>query len=345
MIRVGLIGCGAVAESGHMPALLRRRDLRPAAVCDVRPGHAARLASAAGGVPAFADWRDMLDAGGLDAVALALPPEVSPDVAVECLRRGLPVLDEKPLASTLADGRRVAETVANTGGVYQVGFVLRHGDWVREVAARARAIGAPSRTRVAVFDERLDRSDVEHFGRIQGFLASSSAMTHEGSHVIDYASTWNPSPWARVRAEARRTEPDLLGPNRWKAAFDLADGSTLEVEIGWLLDRLPPCSVSIEGPRGRLDLDPVSGRGRWEIAGEGGTLALPPMAPEWDRQYDAFAAAIARGSAEVSTIEDGLRALEATLAAEAAARSGSPVDREVSPRPTAPPPAPRRARA
>lgn len=322
MIRIGLIGCGAVAESGHMPTLLRRPDFAPAAVCDVRPEHAARLARAAGGVPAYTDWREMLDREPLDAVTLALPPEVSPDVAVECLTRGLPVLDEKPLASSIADGRRVAQAVAR-GGVYQVGFVLRHGDWVREVGRLAREIGTPARTRVAVFDERLDRADVEHFGRIQGFLADSSAMTHEGSHIVDYASLWNPSPWTRVVAEASRTEPDLRGPNRWRSTFDLADGSTLEVEIGWLLAELPPCSVTIEGPHGRLELDPVAGAGRWEVDGKQGVLALPPLAPEWDRQYEAFASAIARGRAEVSTIDDGLRALEATLAAEAAAEAAT----------------------
>lgn len=327
MIRIGLIGCGAVAESGHMPALLRRPDFLPAAVCDVRRDRAALLARAAGGVPAFVDWREMLEGDRLDAVALALPPDVSPDVAVECLRRGIPVLDEKPLASTLADGRRVAEAVARTGGVYQVGFVLRYGDWVRELRRLARAIGTPSQTRVSIFDERLDRSDVEHLGRIQGFLEASSAMTHEGSHVIDYASLWNPSPWTRVRAEAIKTEPDFRGPNHWDATFELADGSTLRVEIGWLLAEPPPCLVSIEGPRGFLELDPVAGVGRWQAEDDRGALAPRPLAPEWDRQYDAFAEAIARGVAEVSTVDDGLRALEATLAAEDSARLNRSIEK------------------
>lgn len=327
MIRIGLVGCGAVAETGHMPALLRRDDFAPAAVCDVRPEHAARLSRAAGGVPTYADWRAMLDRERLDAVTLALPPEVSPDAVVACLERGLPVLDEKPLASSTADGRRVAAAVARFGGVYQIGFVLRYGDWVEEVGRLARRIGTPARIRVAVFDERLDRGDVEHLSRIQGFLADSSAMTHEGSHVVDYASLWNPSPWTRVAAEARKTEPDLRGPNHWTSAFDLADGSTLEIEIGWLLPELPPSSVAIEGPRGRLKLHPVSGAGYWETESDRGVLSPPPLRPEWDRQYDAFAAAIAAGSARVSTIADGLRALEATLAAEESARTGRPVAR------------------
>lgn len=327
MIKVALIGCGAIAEGGHLPALRRHQRFSIAAVCDTRPGRARLLSRLAGEIPAFEDWRQLLDTERIDAAVLALPPEASPDVAVECLRRGVHVLDEKPLAATIADGRRVARAAAEAGAAYQVGFVLRYGDWVHLVRDLARTIGNPMRIRVAVYDERLDRSDAVHLDRIQGFLRNSSAMTHEGSHVIDYAALWNPSPWTRIRSKAERTEPDLDGPNLWHAAIDLADGSALEVEIGWLLPKLPPCVVEVEGPGGRLELDPTRGVGRWRIEEGSGALTPPPLAPEWDRQYDAFASAVDRGRAEVATAEDGLRALEVTAACEISAREGKPLSR------------------
>src|SRR5687767_12626028 len=117
MNRVVLIGCGAVAESGHVPALLRHDAFAIAAVCDVREDRARRLAQQAGGVPHFTGWQAMLEGKEFDAAVLALPPEVSADIAIACLRRGLSVLDEKPLAATLEQGRRVARAVAETGGV------------------------------------------------------------------------------------------------------------------------------------------------------------------------------------------------------------------------------------
>jgi predicted dehydrogenase len=278
-------------------------------------------------VPAYADWRELLDRQTVDAAVLALPPEVSPDVVIACLERAIPVLDEKPLAAAVEDGRRVARAVVQTGGVYQIGFVLRYGDWVREVGRLARAIGTPARIRVGVFDERLDRSDVAHFTRIQGFIRNSSALTHEGSHVVDYAALWNPAPWTRVRAAAERTEPDLDGPNVWHATVDLADGSVLEIEIGWLLPEIPPSTVTVEGPNGRLELNTTRGAGSWKVAGDEGSLSLPPMAQEWDRQYEAFEKALGRGTAVESTVEDGLRALEITAACEISARTGAAVAR------------------
>ena len=329
MNRVALIGCGAVAESGHVPAMLRHDAFAIAAVCDVREERARRLAQHAGGIPHYTDWRAILDSGEFDAAVLALPPEASADVAIECLRRGLRVLDEKPLASTLEQGRRVARVVAETKGVYQLGFVLRYGQWIDEIARLACMIGGPLRTRVAIYDERLDPDDPAHFERIAGFLRTSSAITHEGSHVVDYVARWSRAPWTRVEATAQRTSPDLPGPNVWRTIVSQADGSEVEIEIGWLLPELPPCGVSLEGPGGSVDFNPTTGVGQWQVHGNRGAMTLAPMRPEWDRQYDAFAKAITDGVATVATIEDGLRALEVTTACEASARAGAVVHREV----------------
>lgn len=327
MIRVALIGCGAVAESGHLPALLRHQRFEVAATCDTRSDRASLPAGLAGGAASYRDWRGLLERQAVDAAVLALPPEVSPDVAIECVRRGLPVLDEKPLATTAAEGRRIVRVVEEHGGVHQVEFGLRYGDWVREVGRLAGLIGSPMRIRVAVFDERLDRSDAAHFDRIQGFLRTSSAMAHEGSHVIDYAALWNPSPWTRVRASAERIGSFLDGPNLWHAEIELADGSALEIDLGWLLPELPPCGVSLLGPNGEAELNPVTGLGHWRVGESLGVLNLPPLAPEWDCLYDAFARATDRGVAEEATIEDGMRALEVTAACETSARTASAVVR------------------
>ena len=93
---------------------------------------------------------------------------------------------------------------------------------------------------------------------------------------------------------------------------------------------LPPSTVTIEGPNGRLALDLLSGVGHCWIEGDEKRLALPPMAPEWDRQYDAFVEAIDRGVATEATIEDGLRTLEVTAACEESHRANAEVARRDS---------------
>ncbi|MBA3484300.1 MAG: gfo/Idh/MocA family oxidoreductase, partial [Pirellulales bacterium] len=51
MISLALIGCGEVAESGHLPTILNDDRFRLAAVCDVDSARAQLFASRAGGVP------------------------------------------------------------------------------------------------------------------------------------------------------------------------------------------------------------------------------------------------------------------------------------------------------
>jgi predicted dehydrogenase len=327
MISVGLIGCGDVAERGHVPALARHPKFRIAAVCDLAPERAAVVANLAGGVPRFSDWRAMLDSEKLMAVVLALPPEISTEVAINCLDRNLAVLDEKPLAATLTDGQRVARVVREGKHVYQSGFVLRYGDWVREIGQLAGSLGSPLRIKAEIYDERWNPDDTVHFGRIQSFLKNSSALTHEGSHVIDYASLWNGSPWTSVSAFAQQTSPSFRGPNIWNAHVELADLSTLTIKLGWLLPDLPQSAIAVEGPGGTIHFNCATGEGEYQVESEHRQLTLQPTAPEWERQYDAFAAAIEQGRAISATVDDALRALEVTTAGELSAHKGVPITR------------------
>jgi predicted dehydrogenase len=326
MISLALIGCGEVAESGHLPTILRHDRFRLAAVCDVDAARAKLFAELAGGVPAYTDWRALLaKEQELDGVVLALPPEVSPDVAIEALRRGLAILDEKPLAASVADGRRLQQAIEETRGVYQIGFVLRYGDWVDHIRQLASRLGSPLQINVEVYDEQLNAADPVHLARMQSFLKNSSAMTHEGSHVIDYVSLWNHSPWTRVSSVAQKTSQTFCGPNVWYSKIELADHSTLDVKVAWLLPENPESTVTLIGPEGCVKFNCVSGKGLVKLAGVEHHFDLPPLAPHWGRQYHAFAEAIERGRVDDATVYDGLRALETTAACELSARSGASV--------------------
>ena len=326
MISLGLIGCGEVAESGHLPAILNDDSFRLDAVCDINAARAELLARRAGGVAVYSNWRDLLaHEPKLDGVVLALPPEVSPAIAVEALRRKLAVLDEKPLAATLANGRRLQDAVTEYNGVFQVGFVLRYGDWVEQIRRMVPSLGTPLQINVEVYDERLNPADLAHLTRIQSFMRHSSVMTHEGSHVIDYVRIWHPAPWTCVSAVTQQTSPTFSGPNVWSSQIQFEDGSTLNAKIAWLLTELPPSTVTLVGSEGRLDLNCVTGQGIVEIKGVEQPFETRPLAPDWARQYRVFAEAIDRGRAQCASINDGMHTLEVTAACELSARTGSVV--------------------
>lgn len=323
--RVALVGCGAIAESGHLPSLLQHCRFNLAAVCDIRADRAALLARKAGGIETHTDHRALLDRDDLDAVILALHPEHSIGVAIEFLRAGKPVLDEKPLATRMADGLRLQRAIRQTRVVYQLGFVFRYCNLVRRMKEIAREIGTPALYRVGVYDERLDRTNPTHLAYIQQIFRHSSGVTHEGSHVVDFFGCWNSSPFTHIHATAMKTSRDFKGPNLWNASLQTADGSTLQMEVGWLLPDLPPCELSIAGPNGTVQLRLFEGRGEWRRRGRVEKLRVEPMKQDWARQLDAFASAMDRGRPVGATVEDGLRVLEATQACEESARTGKTV--------------------
>lgn len=326
MISLALIGCGDVAETGHLPAILGHDAFRLAAVCDLDGDRAAKFSRLAGGVPAYTSWRELLtNEQKLHGVVLALPPEVSPEIVIDALRRKLAVLDEKPLAASLAEGYQLQRAVEQHDGVYQIGFVLRYGDWVERIRQEVAVLGQPLQISVEVYDERLNPLDPAHAARIQSFIKNSSAMAHEGSHVVDYVGLWNASTWSSASAITQQTSPEFPGPNVWNARIEFANRSTLNVRIGWLLPELPHSTVTIVGPAGRLDFNCATGVGHVEAGARERAFTAPPLAPHWQRQYQEFAEAVRRGRATKATVYDGLRSLETTAACELSATAGAAV--------------------
>jgi myo-inositol 2-dehydrogenase / D-chiro-inositol 1-dehydrogenase len=327
MISVGLIGCGDVAESGHLPTLLSDDRFSLAAVCDVNLIRAQLFSSRAGGISVYTDWRQLLARENtLDAVVLALPPEISPEVVDECLRRNLAVLDEKPFAADVAAGRRLKQAIDESAGVYQVGFVLRYGAWVDKIHELIPRLGQPLQIQVEIYDEQYCPDDPVHLARIDGFIKNSSALTHEGSHVVDYVNVWNPAAWVRASATSRQTAPEFAGPNLWNAHVDFDNGSTLNMKIGWLLPEWRPSTVEIVGTEGRLDFNCTTGSGHIEVAGVEEHFTTTALAPDWQRQYDTFATAIERWTSLAATVDDGFRALQITAACELSAQLGSSIE-------------------
>ena len=109
-VRVGVIGLGNMGS--HHARYLAAGTVAGATlggVCDVDP---ARLAAAPAGVPRFASHADLLAAGAVDAVIVAVPHYDHVPITVAAFDAGLHVLCEKPVAVSVAAARRVNAAAA-----------------------------------------------------------------------------------------------------------------------------------------------------------------------------------------------------------------------------------------
>ena len=122
---LGLIGCGGIARSAHLPAmaaLSSRIQLRAAADPDLE---AARRAAEPWGADAFTDYHAVLARPDIDAVVIASPEFFHPDQVAAAAASGKHVLCEKPMARTLAEADRMIAACAQAGVHLLIGHSRR----------------------------------------------------------------------------------------------------------------------------------------------------------------------------------------------------------------------------
>ena len=137
-VRIGLIGCGVIAERVFLPLLPTIPGARLSAIVDTDPQ---RLQAARLGAPAaepFENADALLAAAELDAVIVAAPTQLHAAVAEAAFNRGLHVYIEKPLATSLAEGARVVTAWRRAGTIGMVGFHGRFNPLYRRLRQAMR---------------------------------------------------------------------------------------------------------------------------------------------------------------------------------------------------------------
>src|ERR1700686_4479712 len=123
-IRLAILGCGAITRSEHIPAVSAHPGVHLMALVDTDLARANALIQNRGlSCKAVADYREVLGQG--DAVINALPNHLHVSSNMDCLRAGVHVLCEKPLAITAAEARSCTEFAEEKKLVLAVGMNRR----------------------------------------------------------------------------------------------------------------------------------------------------------------------------------------------------------------------------
>ncbi len=130
-IVVGLIGCGGMGNA-HLDTLLREHGVEVAAVCDVHvPRYEAAKKKVGGACEGYQDFRRVLDRKDIDAVFSATPDHWHALTTIMGCQAWKDVYVEKPLTTTVYEGRKVVETARRYGRIVQCGLQQRSMDVYR----------------------------------------------------------------------------------------------------------------------------------------------------------------------------------------------------------------------
>jgi predicted dehydrogenase len=248
-LRVAVIG-GGLMGMRHARVLRGMPGVELAAVVD-RAEEARRLVAAELGVPAMAGL-DELWQHRPEAVVVSLPDDSHVEAALAALERGLPVLVEKPLATSVEDAERIVR--AARGGLLMVGHLLRFdGRYLR-----ARRLVADGQLGAVLHVYARRNSAV---GAARRYGRSTRLTWHVSIHDIDLIR------WVTgrevVAVTARGVSRGVAGRGHLDsllALLELEDGAAAALESCWALPR-----VYRDGIDARLEV--VGTQGAFEVEG------------------------------------------------------------------------------
>ncbi len=237
-----------------------------AALVDVRPVEADPAAPVPEGAALFTDHREMLRALRPDVVVVCTPPHTHLPIALDALAAGADLLLEKPPVVSMAEHRRLAAALADTGRACQVGFQALGSAALAELAAAVAAgrLGPPQRIATVAAWQRSD-----------GYYARApwaGRRTLHGRPVLDGALA-NPLAHAVMQclavaavAAGGPVEPELVELERYRVRpIEVDDTAVLRVTprsgppvvaaVTLAGEEFVPGEVIVTGPAGRAVLE------------------------------------------------------------------------------------------
>lgn len=186
--RVLIVGCGAVTERYHLPALAEVDEVQVAAVADADLARAQELAERFGVPAAVQGFEDTL--GDSDCVLVATPHGTHAEIVTACLRAGKHVLCEKPLATTVAECDLLIEEAGRSAGCLHVGLMRRMYPGCRWLKGALEA-GVLGRVKGFLFEEGGPYS----WPTSSGFFwnraaAGGGVLADTGAHTLDLLTWW-----------------------------------------------------------------------------------------------------------------------------------------------------------
>jgi predicted dehydrogenase len=310
-LRLGIVGCGAVAEQYHLPAVAESDEVELVALVDPELERAERLARRYGATIVSREPAELV--GAVDAAIVAAPNHAHAPVASELLRAGVHVLVEKPLARTVTECDAIASAAAAGGATAAVGHDFRHFP----IATLARTMIADGLLgEVLAVDLRQSTGGRWPYASAYVFSRRESGggvLIDFGVHMLDLLAWW----LGDLRVVAYRD--------------DAAGGVETECEVG--LETIAGAPVTIELTRLRPLRDTFvirCGHGTLEVGifepavirlttASGGMLegdvpdaefAAAPLRTVFGRQLGDFVAAIRTGREPLVTLAQGRRPVE-----------------------------------
>jgi predicted dehydrogenase len=329
MIRLGIIGTGAMANT-HAESFCSMRGVRLAACADIDPARA-RAFAARWDIPRwYSDYRVLLATEALDAVSVATVDAAHAPVSLAAIARGLAVLCEKPLATTLADARKMRDAARARGVVTQVNFSYRNAPCAQAAAALIRngGIGRVLHVEASYLQSWLVQDTWGDWRTTDAFTwrlsrrhGSAGTLGDIGCHIYDLTALLCgeiSEISCRLATFDKGIKGNRIGPyvldanDSFLSTVKLAGGGVGTVHATrWATGHINSLRVNVFGDKGAVEID--LDRSLTDYRRAYSKKVMQPAAwkdvraPKVPNQYQRFIAAVRSGVSDESDFANGAR--------------------------------------
>ncbi len=127
-VKVGIIGCGGIANGKHMPSLKKLKNVELVAFCDIIQERAEKAAKEYGveGAKVYTDYKELLKDEQIEVVHVCTPNHSHSFITIDSLEAGKNVMCEKPMAKTTKEAMDMIEASKRTGKKLTIGYQNRY---------------------------------------------------------------------------------------------------------------------------------------------------------------------------------------------------------------------------
>ncbi len=343
MLKVGVIGCGTIAQVRHIPEYAANENCELVAYYDVNKENAEKMAAKYGGT-VYTNLEEFFKSG-VEAVSVCVANAFHSSISVQALEAGVHVLCEKPMATTLADCRAMVDAAKKNKKKLMIGQNQRFAQ--AHVKARALieegAIGTP-----LAFETKFEHSGPEAWSGQQNpwfFDKKCSvfgAMADLGVHKTDLIHYLLGDSIVKVSAVLTTVDkkyPDgslIAVDDNAYCIYETANKVTGTMHVSWTQYGVESNSTIIQGSEGTLRCycDPKYTLILEKKTGEIEKFELDTVGTNEDQTsgklfnsgvIDAFVDCIVNDTIPAVSGEEAIKAMKVVFAAEKSSATGETV--------------------
>jgi predicted dehydrogenase len=220
--RGAIVGYGFISSSGHLPAYQGREDVEIVAVADICEARRNLAKEILPGARIYPDYKSLIQNESLDFVDISTPPSHHEEIAAVALEKGIHVLCEKPLTTSLQAAYRLIDLAQRNQRVLFPCHNYKHAPVVKAIGdvIRTGKIGEIRSVSLNTYRNTHAKGVPQwepHWRRHRKWSGGGIAMDH-GSHSFYLAFDWMKSYPTAVTAKVNCLGKDLPGFN-----FDTED--------------------------------------------------------------------------------------------------------------------------